>query len=391
MIELTENRYRHIRSQTELLCKDLQPEDTIAQAEEFTSPVKWHLAHSTWFFETFVLQTNVRNYQAFNPDFHFLFNSYYESLGERVARNRRGLLSRPLIEEVYRYRHHVDAQMKNIFASEPDKELLATIELGLQHEQQHQELLVTDTKYMFSQNPLLPAWEPKLFYPLPKLEKKETWLTIKEGLVTIGNSNDNFCFDNELGVHQQYLRNFFIASQPVSNAEYLEFIKNGAYQNFKYWLADGWNWVVTSKSMAPLYWQYKNNDWLSYGFKGLEKINPDLPVIHLNYYEADAFARWKEMRLPTEFEHETAAKLYPEYFKPAVWEWTQSAYLPYPDFKIAGGAVGEYNGKFMSNQMVLRGASIATAENHSRPSYRNFFSPHLQWQFSGLRLVKDKQ
>jgi len=382
-------RYKHTRTQTLNICKDLQPEDTVAQAEEFTSPPKWHLAHSTWFFETFVLKKYLKGYKEFNHDFHFLFNSYYESLGARVARNQRGFLSRPFLSEVYEYRNYVDAQMESVFENEPGKHLCDTIELGLQHEQQHQELLVTDTKYMFSQNPLMPKWNPSLFYADKELPAIVNWLSIEEDVVTIGHEGLDFCFDNELGAHKQYLQNFSIADRVVTNQEYLEFIAAGGYTNFSLWLADGWAWVLTSLSKAPLYWQKKDENWLVFGFNGLEKINPCFPVMHLNYYEADAFARWKGLRLPTEFEFETAAKRYPQYFEPAVWQWTQSAYLPYPGFKIATGAVGEYNGKFMINQMVLRGGSIATPRGHARSTYRNFFNPHLQWQFSGIRLVKN--
>ncbi len=380
-------KYQRVRRHTLKICEHLQPEDMVAQAETFTSPAKWHLAHSTWFFETFVLKPRVKDYQVFNPDFHFLFNSYYESLGERVSRNKRGLLSRPLMEEVYAYRTYVDEQMLPVLDQMEDTD--ETIELGLQHEQQHQELLVTDTKYMFSQNPLLPAWKPDLPYTIEPPQQDIEWLSVKEGVYEIGHQGKGFCFDNELGVHKQYLRNFLMASRPVTNREYMEFVNQDAYGEFSFWLSEGWDWLARSGSKAPLYWMKKENTWYSFGFNGLEKIDPALPVMHLNYYEAEAFARWKGLRLPTEFEHETAARLYPRFFTPCVWEWTQSAYLPYPGFKTASGAVGEYNGKFMVNQMVLRGASVATPEGHTRVTYRNFFDPELQWQFSGIRLVKD--
>jgi ergothioneine biosynthesis protein EgtB len=382
-------RYKKIRLHTEHLCKDLQPEDTVAQAADFVSPPKWHLAHSTWFFETFVLKPSQPNYQEFNPSFHILFNSYYESLGIGLQRSKRGLISRPLILEVLEYRSYVDDQMSALLQNPLEEKLEATITLGLEHEQQHQELLVTDTKYLFAQNPIFPKWSPDLFYSFKEQTSQIEWLPILAGLRNIGCEGDGFCFDNELGVHQQYINDFLIANRPVTNGEYIEFINAGGYTDFSFWLSDGWAWVKNTKQKAPLYWTKKDGDWWTFGFKGLEKINQALPAIHINYYEADAFARWKGKRLPTEFEHETAAKLFPEHFEPAVWEWTQSAYLPYPGFKIASGAVGEYNGKFMVNQMVLKGASIATPQNHSRPSYRNFFSPDLQWQFSGIRLVND--
>jgi len=328
-------KYQRVRRHTLKICEHLQPEDMVAQAETFTSPAKWHLAHSTWFFETFVLKPRVKDYQVFNPDFHFLFNSYYESLGERVSRNKRGLLSRPLMEEVYAYRTYVDEQMLPVLDQMEDTD--ETIELGLQHEQQHQELLVTDTKYMFSQNPLLPAWKPDLPYTIEPPQQDIEWLSVKEGVYEIGHQGKGFCFDNELGVHKQYLRNFLMASRPVTNREYMEFVNQDAYGEFSFWLSEGWDWLARSGSKAPLYWMKKENTWYSFGFNGLEKIDPALPVMHLNYYEAEAFARWKGLRLPTEFEHETAARLYPRFFTPCVWEWTQSAYLPYPGFKTASG------------------------------------------------------
>jgi len=388
MMQDLREKYEAVRLQTCRLCRDLSPEDTVLQAEEFTSPAKWHLAHSTWFFETFVLKSEVPGYREFNPDFHFLYNSYYETLGKRVQRNRRAL-SRPPLDEVYAYRQFVDAAMETLFnAGNLSDALTQTITLGLQHEQQHQELLVTDVKYNLAQNPLLPAWNP-LEKDLAPVTTAGSWLPVSEGVYEIGYAGDDFCFDNELGVHKQYIRNISLAAAPVTNREYLEFIAAGGYQQFGFWLAEAWDWVQRTGAEAPLYWQQQDGVWHTYGFNGLEKVDPDLPVIHLSYYEADAFARWKGLRLPTEFEHETAAKLYPDAFRDNVWEWTQSAYLPYPGFQIAAGAVGEYNGKFMLSQMVLRGGSIATPAGHARPTYRNFFHPHLQWQFSGLRLAKD--
>lgn len=382
-------RYKAIRSQTFKLVELLNPEDMVAQAEEFVSPPKWHLAHSTWFFETFVLKNHAGQYQEFDPAFHFLFNSYYESLGQRVARNHRGLLNRPLVKDVLEYRGYVDRHMESFMNGTTDKSILNIIELGLQHEQQHQELLVTDTKYMFSLNPLLPAWKPALYGQLKRQDAEMDWLNIHEGVYEIGHQGSEFCFDNELPRHKQYIHEITIANRPVTNGDFLGFVNGGGYDDFSLWLSDGWAWVNGSGAKAPLYWQKKEGQWFSYGFEGLQKVDPGLPAMHLNYYEADAFARWNGCRLPTEFEHETAARLFPDYFKPCVWEWTQSAYLPYPGFKSAAGAVGEYNGKFMINQMVLKGGSIATPELHARPTYRNFFNPAAQWQFSGIRLVND--
>jgi ergothioneine biosynthesis protein EgtB len=282
----------------------------------------------------------------------------------------------------------VDEAMSIFLSTGVSDAAAATVTLGLQHEQQHQELLVTDTLYLFSCHPLLPVWDESMTLQKYRQSAEYRWLSLPEGVHTIGYEGDGFCFDNELGVHKQYIPAGEIMSRPVTNGEFLEFIEDGGYKNFRYWLSEGWDWVNREKIEHPLYWQKKEQDWYFYHIDGLKKLDADLPLMHVSYYEAEAFAHWKKMRLPTEFEWETAAKLYPESFRPVVWEWTQSAYLPYPGFKTAEGAIGEYNGKFMVSQMVLRGGSIATPAGHTRFTYRNFFHPHFQWQFSGIRLMK---
>ena len=382
-------RYTQVRAETERRCKGLSPEDMLPQPEEFVSPAKWHLGHSTWFFETFVLKPFMPGYREFDPSYNFLFNSYYEGIGERVRRNRRGLLFRPPADDIRAYRRYVDDAMKQWLPS-ADEAQLATVELGLQHEQQHQELLVTDTKYIFAQNPLLPVWDAEQTLDPYRRAEPLKWLNIPEGIYEIGSRpSDGFCFDNELGRHKQYIRGTEIMSRPVTNGEFLAFIRAGGYAEAKYWLSEGWEWVNTRQIRHPMYWYPEGGDFRFFHLDGLKPLDPQLPLMHISYYEADAYARWKGLSLPTEFEWEAAAQLHPQIFNDTgVWEWTGSAYLPYPGFAIAEGAVGEYNGKFMVNQLVLRGKSLATPEGHSRITYRNFFHAHHQWQFSGLRLVK---
>jgi ergothioneine biosynthesis protein EgtB len=381
-------RYLDIRQASLYICSKLKPEDYICQPVLWVSPPKWHLAHTTWFFETFVLTASLTGYEVFNTDYNFLFNSYYESIGERVSRNNRGMLFRPPVEDIYAYRRYVDKAMEELLANDLTPSTAKIIELGLQHEQQHQELLITDTKYIFSQNPLLPVWDESKTLDHLMQEANLSWLSVPEGIYTVGFQEEGFCFDNELNAHKQFISSFEIMDRPVTNAEYLEFVEAGGYKNFKYWLSEGWEWVNANKAEHPMYWHQRQGDYFFFHLDGLKKLDPSLPLMHINYYEADAFAHWRGLRLPTEFEWETAARLHPHAFNNLVWEWTQSAYLPYPGFSIAPGAIGEYNGKFMINQMVLRGGSIATPENHTRLSYRNFFHPQMQWQFSGLRLLR---
>ena len=366
------------------LCKGLEAEDYNLQGAEFTSPTKWHLAHTTWFFEEMILKHYLPNYKLFNAHYAFLFNSYYNTLGERVLRNNRGLLSRPYISEVFEYRAYVDRNIKLLLETSSEKNIFELVYLGLQHEEQHQELLQTDLKYSLSLNPI--NFVASTNSTLKKLVAEDNkWRKIPAGIYEIGYDGKEFCFDNELNRHKVYLESFEISKNLISNKEYIDFINDGGYDNFNFWLDEGWAWITNLGIKAPLYWRKNNKDWMHFTLEGLVAIEPNEFVNHISYYEAMAFASWKGHRLATEFEWEAAADHIPWGSR---WEWTNSAYLAYPGFKIAEGAVGEYNGKFMSNQMVLRGASIATTKGHSRKSYRNFFHSNAQWQFAGIRLVK---
>jgi len=341
------------------------------------------LAHTTWFFEEMILKSFKADYKLFNDHYAFLFNSYYNTLGERVLRKNRGLLSRPYIDEVFEYRAYIDQHIETLLESSVDRQVLELINLGIQHEEQHQELLQTDVKYSLSLNPInhIPTGQVKNQNPSPSVP---IWHKMEAGLYEIGFDGNGFCYDNELNRHKVYLDSFEISKNLVTNKEYFDFIEAGGYSNFNYWLDEGWEWVQHLNIKAPLYWRKNPEGWMQYTLKGLTRIDPDENLNHISYYEAMAFAAWQGKRLPTEFEWEAAA----DHIQwGSRWEWTNSAYLPYPGFKIADGAVGEYNGKFMSNQMVLRGASMATSKGHSRKSYRNFFHPSAQWQFTGLRLV----
>ncbi|WP_104734069.1 ergothioneine biosynthesis protein EgtB [Hanstruepera ponticola] len=374
--------YTNIRSHTENLCKPLSIEDYIPQSAIFASPPKWHIAHTTWFFEEMILKKFLPNYDVFNSEYSFLFNSYYNSVGERLERKNRGLLSRPSVQKVFEYRAYVDDAMRKLLSTSNNEKLRELTILGLNHEQQHQELLITDLKYTFSLNPIYPKYSHNNF--ISDEETSSGWLTITEGIYEIGHNTNKFCFDNELGKHRVFLETFTISKRLVTNGEFIKFIENDGYKKSKYWHDDGWTWVQENNITKPLYWKNINGDWYQYSLSGLIKVNPNHIMTHVSYYEAAAFAQYKDKRLPTEFEWEIASK---QLNWGNRWEWTNSAYLPYPNFKIAEGAVGEYNGKFMINQMVLRGASKATAQNHSRYTYRNFFSPNTQWQFSGIRLA----
>jgi ergothioneine biosynthesis protein EgtB len=376
-------KYLNTRRHTLHLCAGLEPEDYNLQGAEFTSPVKWHLAHTTWFFEEMILKNFLTDYKLFNDQFAFLFNSYYNTLGERVLRKNRGLLSRPYITEVFEYRTYVDQHIEVMLKNIDDQHVLELVNLGIQHEEQHQELLQTDVKYSLSLNPIN--------FISNGHDKKQNTSTLtskghemKAGIYEIGYNGNGFCYDNELNKHKVYLDSFEISKNLVTNKEYFDFIEAGGYSNFNYWLDEGWEWIKSIDGKAPLYWRKNTEGWMHYTLEGLAQIDPNDYLNHISYYEAMAFAAWRGKRLPTEFEWEAAA----DHIQwGSRWEWTNSAYLPYPGFKIAAGAVGEYNGKFMSNQMVLRGASIATSNGHSRKSYRNFFHPSAQWQFAGLRLV----
>lgn len=375
--------YKKLRQRSEEICKPLQTEDYVVQPVADVSPPKWHLGHSTWFFETFVLTPHLKGYRRYNADFDYIFNSYYETLGARVLRTDRGNLSRPTIEEVYRYRSHIDDAMTGLLNENISEELSETIVLGFNHEEQHQELLCTDIKYILGHNPLFPAYAAKPVCSGSAEIKHEDPIHITAGIYDIGFEGSSFCFDNELSRHKVYLHDYRVSASLVTNGEYLEFMVAGGYKNFRFWHAEGWDWVNKNNIKAPLYWHLMDDTWMNYTLQGLEPVDPDAAVCHVSYYEAAAYAAWKGARLPTEFEWEVAS---PQFNWGKRWEWTESAYLPYPGFKKAEGAIGEYNGKFMVNQKVLRGASEVTPPNHSRNTYRNFFHPHLRWQYTGVRL-----
>lgn len=382
--QLLEN-YRRIRARSVEICEPLETEDFVVQPVVDVSPPKWHLGHTTWFFETFILIPNLDGYQVFNSQYNFVFNSYYETIGARVIRTDRGNLSRPSVADIFQYRKYVDEQMETfLLNNDLSDDLQKLFELGLNHEQQHQELLLTDIKYILGHNPLFPAYNEN--FPLEKSEPENfEMLSFKEGIYEIGFEGEGFCFDNELNRHKVYLNDFQISNRLVTNSEYLEFMNDGGYENFIHWHAEGWDWVKENHAKAPLYWHFIEGKWMQYTLNGLKEITPDEAVCHINFFEASAFASWKGMRLPTEAEWEVASGKF-DWGKR--WEWTGSAYLPYPGFAKEEGAVGEYNGKFMVNQMVLRGASLATPKGHSRKTYRNFFPTSLQWQFTGIRLAK---
>ncbi|TKC00699.1 ergothioneine biosynthesis protein EgtB [Pedobacter cryophilus] len=377
-------QYKKVRKHSLTICQPLQTEDYVVQPVVDVSPPKWHLGHTTWFFETFILKPNFKGYKEFNPNYNYVFNSYYETVGARVIRTDRGNLSRPTVADVYQYRAYVDQAMENFLHEEPSVAVKEILILGLNHEQQHQELLWYDIKYILGHNPLFPAYADE------NIEQNlhsspQNWIKIAAGVYEIGHKGTDFCFDNELGLHKVYLNDFEISSALVTNADYLEFIKENAYHEFKHWYAEAWDWVKVNAIKAPLYWYEVDGVWMRYDLSGLKPIKLNDPVSHISFYEAAAFASWKGMRLPTEFEWEIAAT---QFNWGQLWEWTESAYLPYPGFSKAPGAIGEYNGKFMVNQKVLRGASIATSPNHQRITYRNFFHPNLRWHYNGIRLAK---
>ncbi len=377
-------RFVEVRSYSVSLCKPLQTEDYIPQPVAFASPPKWHLAHTTWFFEEMILKKFSTDYQEFHSHFSFLFNSYYQTVGERAIRAERGSITRPSIEEVYAYRSYVDKHIVELIENRPSNELEELIILGINHEQQHQELLLTDLKHTLHFNPIWPVYEQE--YDLTDDQNRSfSWISIPEGVYEIGHQGDGFCFDNELGRHRAFLESFEVCEALVTNGEYQEFIEDGGYKNFKYWLDEGWSWIVSEDIHHPLYWKKIDGQWHQYTLAGLKRLSPDSILAHISFYEAQAYATWKKMRLLTEFEWEVASD---QLAWGKRWEWTYSAYLPYPNFKIADGAVGEYNGKFMINTMVLRGASNATSSGHSRKTYRNFFHPQYRWQYTGIRLAK---
>lgn len=402
-------QYQRVRDQTEALCRPLALEDYGVQPMVDASPPKWHLAHTTWFFETFVLKVSSRTYTPFNPRYEYLFNSYYNSIGEQFPRSQRGNLSRPTLAQVMAYRQHVDSAMHELLARERPN--LDTILLGLNHEQQHQELILTDLKYNLGRNPLYPAYREDLAIAGPGvgLVPPQAFREFEVADIDVG-ARAGFCFDNELPRHRVHVGEFALADRLVSNDEYLAFIQDDGYRRPDLWLSNAWAALRDGARQSPLYWNCQDGEWYEYGFAGCAPLNGSQPVVHVNLYEAAAYARWRDARLPTEFEWERAALDVPvrgnfvesDLLTPTsatgkglrqlfgdVWEWTSSSYAPYPGYQQGGGALGEYNGKFMSGQMVLRGGSCATPEGHVRASYRNFFYPGDQWQFSGLRLARD--
>ena len=397
------------RTLTAALAAPLSDADATAQSMDDASPTKWHLAHVTWFLETFVLRDHVAGYRAFDDRFAYLFNSYYEAEGARHTRAHRGLLTRPSLAEILNYREHVDAAIDHVWNNLPVA-ALQLIELGINHEQQHQELLLTDILHLFSLNPMLPAYWPEAVTPIVQQSTQTQWMQEQSGIFSIGHEGSGFTFDCEGPRHEVLLQPFALATRTVTNREWIEFMSDGGYGDARHWLSDGWGWVQRESITAPLYWRRDDEGkWSSFGLSGLQAVDPNSPVTHISLYEADAYAAWAGARLPTEAEWEVVAAAHDPLggnqldaasaVKPVLsadsalfgnaWEWTGSAFRPYPGFKVADGAVGEYNGKFMSGQFVLRGGSCATPRGHVRASYRNFFYPHQRWQFTGLRLAKD--
>jgi len=414
--ERTLVRYREVRAFTERLCETLQPEDCVVQSMPDVSPTKWHLAHTSWFFETFILKVCLPEYQPEVPEYAYLFNSYYNAAGDMHRRDLRGLISRPTLAETFRFRRSIDQQIEALLAR-ADEDLLAAMEpvfaIGLHHEQQHQELLITDIKHVFAQNPLHPVYRER--HPL--IESKRIapvqFIDFEETILEIGHHGSGFSYDNEGPRHRALVPAFSLANRPVTNGEYLEFMEADGYRRPEFWLSLGWNTVNEQRWEAPLYWTKRDGTWWNFTLAGFRPVDESEPVTHISHFEADAFANWSGLRLPTEFEWERATADLPlegnfvegERFQPApvdpqpnqkltqmfgdVWQWTRSAYLPYPGYRAAHGALGEYNGKFMSNQMVLLGASCATSRSHVRATYRNFFQPEKRWQFTGIRVARD--
>ena len=409
-------QYQTVRQFSLELCRTLEPEDCVIQTMPETSPTKWHLAHTSWFFETFVLKPHLPGHRPLNPQYAFLFNSYYNAAGRMHARPQRGLISRPTLKETLAYREHVNAAMGKLLRAADENQmerLTPLIILGLNHEQQHQELMLTDIKHVFSVNPLRPAFRERK-NPGPAAGSPTSWRNYSGGVCSIGHEGAGFCFDNETPRHRVFLQPFSLASRLVTNSEYLAFIEDGGYQRPEFWLSPGWTAVNERGWTAPLYWEKRDDAWWMMTLAGMREARWDEPVCHVSYFEADAYARWAGVRLPTEAEWEIASSDAPVEgnfaesgcFHPApligpmangalrqmfgdVWQWTQSSYAPYPGYGPGAGALGEYNGKFMCNQYVLRGASCATPRSHARRTYRNFFPPDARWQFAGIRLARE--
>ncbi len=408
-----ENRLLDTRHLSHELVAPLSPEDMVVQAMDDASPTKWHLAHVTWFFETFILAKHLPGYRVFDDTFKYCFNSYYESQGVRQPRPKRGLLTRPSIDLVMAYRAHVDEGLRALFAHGVDAEVARLVEIGINHEQQHQELLLTDILALLAVNPLRPAYRAMRPQPVGPEPGPGGWIDVPGGIRTVGHGGEGFAWDNEIPRHEVLIHPFRLADRLVTSGEWLEFMADGGYARAEHWLADGWATVAREEWRAPLYWEQRDGEWLAMSLEGLHPVDRAAPVCHISYYEADAFARWAGKRLPTEFEWEVAAQslvtggdaaaaetaLRPLPAATAagglrqmfghVWQWTQSAYLPYPGYRPPAGALGEYNGKFMVSQQVLRGGSCVTPSGHTRATYRNFFYPHQRWQFVGLRLAAE--
>lgn len=413
--------FRLVRSFTAHLTQPLATEDYVVQTMQDVSPTKWHLAHTTWFFEVFLLQRFKRDYRLHHPDYPFLFNSYYVQAGERHCRDRRGYISRPTVSEIYAYRAYVEEQVDELIEEAPESSasgIADVLEIGIHHEQQHQELILTDMKHVLSVNPLRPVYRETAAHSGSSTRPpKQDWVHFSEGLHEIGHHGDGFCFDNEMPRHRHFIHEFLLSNRLVTNGEYLEFMEDGGYRRPELWLSEGWATAEEHHWTEPFYWESREGRWWTFTLGGMRKVDENEPVCHLSYFEADAFARWAGARLPTEFEWEHAAhavaiegnfvetaRVHPVGTTAAgnrngsnellqlygdVWEWTRSQYSPYPGYKPLPGALGEYNGKFMCNQFVLRGGSCATSRSHIRPTYRNFFAPASSWQFTGVRLAQD--
>ena len=408
-------RFHIVRHFSEQLSEPLEIEDYVVQSMTDASPTKWHLAHTTWFFETFVLASSLKAYVSLHPQYNYLFNSYYNSIGERHSRAKRGLITRPTVKETYEYRQYVDEHVHNLLEhcnEQQLKQITPIVTLGIHHEQQHQELLITDIKHVLASNPLHPVYKARVIEA--KTPSALEWISYPEGVFRIGHEGDGFAYDNEGPRHREFVEAYQLGSRLITNQEYLDFMADGGYTNPLLWLSSGWNTVQSEGWQAPLYWEKRDDLWYEMTLSGFREVAPDEPVSHVSYFEADAYARWANARLATEAEWEVAAQdvsmlgnfvenaqFHPialqdslESGKPSqmygdAWEWTQSAYLAYPGYKPAPGAIGEYNGKFMCNQFVLRGGSCATSNTHIRSTYRNFFPPDARWQFSGIRLARE--
>ena len=414
-VEQLARRFASVRAASTSLCASLEPEDFVVQSMPDVSPTRWHLAHVTWFFETFVLKPNVPGYRSLDDRYEYLFNSYYNAVGQQFPRPQRGLLTRPTVAEIFNYREAIDHQVARLLEDPPRqaKDLHELVELGLNHEQQHQELLLMDIKHVFSCNPLYPTYRSSERSSDPREAHALHWIPGGDVLTEVGFDGAGFCFDNERPRHKVYVGPYQLASRLTTNGEFLEFVQAGGYEDPSFWLADGWSTLRQEGWSAPLYWVQQDGSWYEFTLNGLIPLDLDAPVCHVSYFEADAYASWRGERLPTEQEWELAARdldprsgnfVESERFHPAVaqgdshaprqlfgdcWEWTRSPYAPYPGYRKLEGAVGEYNGKFMCNQFVMRGGACVTPKSHIRETYRNFFYPHMRWQFGGIRLARD--